>query len=51
MDIVADNPDILQKTWTSPIDNQPQETIIRLICASFNLGYLKDGNVYHLYEK
>lgn len=51
MDIVADNPDILQKTWTSPIDNQPQETIIRLICASFNLGYLKDGNIYHLYEK
>jgi transmembrane sensor len=51
MDIVADNPEILKKTWTSPIDNQPQETIIRLICASFNLGYSKDGNVYHLYEK
>jgi ferric-dicitrate binding protein FerR (iron transport regulator) len=51
MDIVADSPDILQKTWTSPIDNQPQETIIRLICVSFNLGYLKDGSVYHLYEK
>jgi len=51
MDITADNPDILKKTWTSPIDNQPQETIIRLICASFNLGYFKDGNVYHLYQK
>jgi hypothetical protein len=51
MNIVADNPDILKKTWTSPIDNQPQETIIRLICASFNLGYIKDGNVYHLFEK
>ena len=51
MDIVADDPGILAHTWTSPIDNQPQETIIRLICASFNLGYSKDGNVYHLKRK
>lgn len=51
MDIVADDPGILSNTWTSPIDNQPQETIIRLICASFNLGYSKDGNVYHLKRK
>lgn len=48
MDIVVDDPEILSNTWTSPIDNQPQETIIRLICVSFNLGYAKDGNVYHL---
>lgn len=51
MDIVADNSDILDNTWTSPIDNQPQDTIIRLICASFNLSYKKDGNVYHLDKK
>lgn len=51
MDIVADDPGILENTWTSPIDNQPQETIIRLICISFNLGYTKDGNVYHLTKK
>jgi len=51
MDIVADDPGILENTWTSPIDNQPQETIIRLICISFNLSYSKDGNVYHLSEK
>ncbi len=51
MDIVADDPGILRNTWTSPIDNQPQETIIRLICVSFNLGYIKDGNVYHLSQK
>ncbi len=51
MDIVADDPDILSKTWTSPIDNQPQETIIKLICISFNLTYSRDGNVYHLKEK
>ena len=51
MEIIADDPAILQNLWTSPIDNQPQETIIRLICASFNLSYVKDGTVYHLSKK
>jgi transmembrane sensor len=51
MDIVVADPGILENTWTSPIDNQPQETIIRLICASFNLSYTKDGSVYHLTKK
>jgi len=51
MDIIADDPSILQETWTSPINNQAQETIIRLICYSFNLGYTKEGNVYHLSKK
>ena len=53
MDIVADDPDILENTWTTngPVDNQSQETIIRLICGSFNLSYTKDGSVYHLAEK
>jgi transmembrane sensor len=51
MNVVADNPEILNYQWTSPIINQPQEKIIRLICASFALDYTKDGNVYHLHEK
>ncbi len=51
MEIIADDPEILEETWTSPIDNQTQDTIIRLICASFNLSYSKDGNVYHLAKK
>jgi transmembrane sensor len=51
MDIIADDPDILNETWTSPIDNQPQNTIIRLICVSFNLSYTKDGSVFHLAKK
>jgi transmembrane sensor len=51
MDIIADDPSILENTWVSPIDNQPQETIIRLICTSFNLSYVQDGNVYHLSKK
>ncbi|HAM09355.1 MAG: hypothetical protein A2X05_19020 [Bacteroidetes bacterium GWE2_41_25] len=51
MDIVADDITILENRWTSPIDNQNQETIIRLICVSFNLSYTQDGNVYHLVKK
>jgi ferric-dicitrate binding protein FerR (iron transport regulator) len=52
MDIIADDPEILNDLWTTaPIDNQTQETIIRLICASFNLSYSKDGNIYHLAKK
>ena len=51
MEIIADDPAILSETWTSPINNQTQDTIIRLICTSFNLSYTKDGNVYHLSKK
>ena len=53
MDLITDDPGILENKWTTngPIDNQPQETIIRLICKSFNLSYTKDGNIYHLAEK
>jgi transmembrane sensor len=51
MDIVADDPSILENPWHSPIDTGSQDTIIRIICASFNLGYTKDGNVYHLVKK
>jgi ferric-dicitrate binding protein FerR (iron transport regulator) len=53
MDIVTNDQNILENTWTTngPLDNQSQETIIRLICTSFNLSYTKDGNVYHLAKK
>jgi len=53
MDIVADDPVILENTWTTngPVDNQSQETIIRLICLSFNLSYSKEGNIYHITDK
>jgi transmembrane sensor len=53
MDIVADDPEILKNTWTTngPVDNQSQETIIRLICISFNLSYTKEGNIYHITDK
>ena len=51
MDIIADDSRILENTWVTSFDNLPQETIIRLICTSFNLSYTKDGNVYHLSKK
>ena len=51
MEIVADDSLILDYPWHSPIVNSSEETIIRIICTSFNLGYTKDGNVYHLSKK
>jgi ferric-dicitrate binding protein FerR (iron transport regulator) len=53
MDIIVNDPKILENTWTTngPVDNETEETVIRLICVSFNLSYTKDGNVYHLTGK
>ena len=51
MEIVADDNEILENSWTSPNDNQSPDTIIQVICVSFNLSYSKDGNVYHLLKK
>jgi len=51
MNIVTEDSTILANRWTSPIDNQDQETIIRLICVSFNLSYSQDGDVYYLVKK
>jgi transmembrane sensor len=51
MDIIADDPSILENPWSSPIDNVDQQTIIRMICTSFNLSYTKEGDVYHLSKK
>ena len=51
MDIVADDPAILNETWVTTIDNTSQETIIRIICTIYNLRYTKDGDIYHLVKK
>jgi transmembrane sensor len=52
MDIVADDSLILEYPWNFvPADNSSAETIIRLICTSFNLSYTLDGNVYHLSKR
>lgn len=51
IDIIADDPSILDFPWTSPIDYEYRDKIIQLICTSFNLSYSKVGESYHLSEK
>jgi transmembrane sensor len=51
MEIAVDDQGILEQPWVTTIDNLSQDTIIRLICASFNLSYTKDGDVYRLARK
>jgi ferric-dicitrate binding protein FerR (iron transport regulator) len=51
IDAVADDPSILRESIAATFDNQPQDTIIRIICTTFNLSYSKDGSVYHLSRK
>jgi ferric-dicitrate binding protein FerR (iron transport regulator) len=46
--ITASDSAILNEPITGNWDNSSHETIIRLICTTFNLSYKKDGNVYHL---
>jgi transmembrane sensor len=51
IDVIADDPDILNESITTIFDNQPQETIVRIICTTFNLSYKKEGAVYHLSKR
>ena len=48
IDIVADNQEILNKSITTTFEKEPDETIIRIICSTFNFRYTKEGSVYHL---
>ena len=50
IDIITNDPDLLKMTLTATYDKEPQDTIIRLICTTFNLSYTKDGSVY-LFQK
>jgi ferric-dicitrate binding protein FerR (iron transport regulator) len=51
IDIVVDNPEILSKNLTGTFDKEPQDTLINVICATFNLRYTKEGYYYHLSKK
>ena len=51
IEITAADPEILTEPITGNWDNDSHETIIRLICTTFNLSYKKDGSVYHLVKK
>lgn len=50
INIVADNKEILNRPLTATFDKTPQDSIISVICATFNLNFKKDGSTYHLME-
>ena len=49
--VVPDNQEILTEAITTTFYNQPQDTIIRVICSTFNFSYRKEGSVYHLSKR
>lgn len=51
IEIITSEPEILNLPIATSFNNEPHETIIRVICTTFNLSYNKDGNVYHLRKK
>lgn len=51
IEIITSDPEILNLPIATSFNNEPHETIIRVICTTFNLSYNKDGNVYHLRKK
>jgi len=51
IEINADDPGIPEQSITTTFENQSHETIILVICTTFNLSFTKDGNVYHLSRK
>jgi ferric-dicitrate binding protein FerR (iron transport regulator) len=51
INIHTSDPLILNQPITTSFNNEPHETIIRIICTTFNLSYKKDGDVYHLGKK
>jgi ferric-dicitrate binding protein FerR (iron transport regulator) len=51
IDIVSDDPDILNLPLTTTFEKEPQDTIIRVICSTFSGSYTKEGSVYHLSKK
>ncbi|MDT8401629.1 MAG: FecR domain-containing protein [Bacteroidales bacterium] len=51
IDIETENDEIRNLRVTSVFDNQSPETIIRIICTTFNLEYYKEGDKYFLDTK
>ena len=43
--------EILNEEISTTFYKQPQDSIIRVICATFNFGYRKEGLVYHLSKR
>ena len=49
IDITVADPSINDLRLTSMFDNQPQDTIIQVICTTFNLRSVREGNSYSLH--
>lgn len=49
IDIKASDPAINNYKLTSPFERQPHDTIIKLICTTFNLHSVREGGTYILY--
>ncbi|NLE34263.1 MAG: DUF4974 domain-containing protein [Bacteroidales bacterium] len=48
IDIKVDDPAINDYRLTSPFEQQPHDTIVKLICTTFNLHYVSEGGTYIL---
>ena len=48
INISTDDPEITNNSLTTTFFSLPEDTVIQVICNTFNLRYQKDGSVYHL---
>jgi transmembrane sensor len=51
IEVEADIPEILNEEISTTFYKQPQDSIIRVICATFNFSFRKEGTVYHLSKR
>jgi ferric-dicitrate binding protein FerR (iron transport regulator) len=50
IDIKVADPEIADFRLTSPFERQPQDTIVKLICTTFNLRSVREGGTYILFR-
>lgn len=48
IEIIADDQRLLNESLHGVFDKLPQDTIIQIICTTFNLNYRKEDGIYHL---
>jgi len=51
IEVEADIPEILNEEISTTFYKQPQDSIIQVICATFNFSFRKEGTVYHLSKR
>lgn len=50
IEIKVADPEINELRLTSPFEQQPQDTIVKLICTTFNLRSVREGDTYILFR-